>query len=189
MLILLLWWLSPRSAQHTTLWERKSTYGKRRTWCLCVNTSHTSLHYLMPATWDTPIQDFCQLGCVSRKHRMVFLRRRCVAITSPSQNFVSRRHRLLFCCSQSPNFMRPQQSRRKGKIPIAKCHSVRKMTALRNIPITRDTSFSASFVFISFFCFFFFFGVVTTMFIISSDPLLFLRLMLNNCMCAFVSNH
>ena len=75
------------------------------------------------------------LGCVSRKHRMMFLRRRCVANTSPSQNFVSRRHRLLFCCSQSPNCMRPQQSRRKGNIPIAKCHSVRKMTALRNIPI------------------------------------------------------
>ena len=85
--------------------------------------------------------------------------------------------------------MRPQQSRRKGKIPIAKCHSVRKMTALINIPITRDMSFSVSFVFISFFLFFFF-GVVivTTMFIISSDPLLFLRLMLNNFMCAFVSN-
>ena len=59
-----------------------------------------------------------------------------------------------------------------------------------NIPITRDTSFSVSFVFISFFLFFFF-GVVivTTMFIISSDPLLFLRLMLNNFMRAFVSNH
>ena len=64
-------------------------------------------------------------GCVSRKHRMVFLRRRCVANTSPSQNFVSRRHRLLFCCSQSPNFRRPQQSRRKGNIPIAKCHYAR----------------------------------------------------------------
>ena len=53
-LILLLWWLSPRSAQHTTtLWEGESTYGQRRTWCMCVNTSHTSLHHLMPAIHET----------------------------------------------------------------------------------------------------------------------------------------
>ena len=57
LLILLLWWLSPRFAPHTpTQWEAISTYGKRRTWCLCVNTSHSSFDARY--TWDTPIQEF-----------------------------------------------------------------------------------------------------------------------------------
>ena len=57
LLILLLWWLSPRSAPHTTtLWEGKSTYGKKRTWCLCVNISHSSFDARY--TWDIPIQEF-----------------------------------------------------------------------------------------------------------------------------------
>ena len=36
----------------------------------------------------------------------------------------------MFCRSQSPDFMRSQQSRRKGKIPIAKYYSVSEMAAL-----------------------------------------------------------
>ena len=57
LIILLLWWLSPRSAPHTTtLWEGKSTFGKKRTWCLCVNISHSSFDARY--TWDTPIQKF-----------------------------------------------------------------------------------------------------------------------------------
>ena len=55
--ILLLWWLSPRSAPHTTtLWEGKSTYGKKRTWCLCVDISHSSFDARY--AWDTQIQEF-----------------------------------------------------------------------------------------------------------------------------------
>ena len=47
--IVLLWWLSPRSAPHTTtLWEGKSTFGKKRTWCLCVNISHSSFMPVIP---------------------------------------------------------------------------------------------------------------------------------------------
>ena len=53
--ILLLWWLSPRSAPHTTtLWEGKSTYGKKRTWCLCVNISHSSFY----ARYTDKVQQF-----------------------------------------------------------------------------------------------------------------------------------
>ena len=43
------WWLSPRSAPHTTtLWEGKSTFGKKRTWCLFVNISHSSFMPVIP---------------------------------------------------------------------------------------------------------------------------------------------
>ena len=31
----------------------KSTHGKGQTWCLCMNTSHTSLHHMMPVTPET----------------------------------------------------------------------------------------------------------------------------------------
>ena len=57
LLILLLWWLSPRSAPHTTtLWEGKFTYGKADMVFVCEHI--TFIIWYARYTWDTLIQEF-----------------------------------------------------------------------------------------------------------------------------------
>ena len=59
LLILLLWWLSPISAQPTaTLWEGKSTYGKADMVYACEHITYFARSFDVHYTWDTPIQEF-----------------------------------------------------------------------------------------------------------------------------------
>ena len=96
--IVLLWWLSPRSAPHTTtLWERKSTYGKKADmvfvcehitfiiWCPLHQSRSSGPHSMIkssnwwPTTfhWNGPPPDMIKPG---RTQLSNGLKRRCSQI-------------------------------------------------------------------------------------------------------------